>query len=115
MCESSKDEAEIDEFETSAEKVKCFGESLLPKTNLDEDIELNNFRRIILHAIRYDKENKADVCNKNKFRETIDEKLIEQLDEEKYKFILDLLKFNNDFYEINCFLSKCNYFLRVFK
>ena len=41
--------------------------------------------------------------------------MIEQLDEEKYKFILDFQKFNNKCYEINSFLSKYNYFLRVFE
>ena len=110
LCESSEDEAEIDEFETSTQKVKCFGESLLPKTKPNEEIGHNNFIRIILYAIRYFKENKTDVCDRNKFKKTIDEKLIEQLDEEKYKFILDLPKFNNNCYEINCFLSKYNYF-----
>ena len=90
LCESSEEEAEIDKFETLAEKVKCFGKSLLPKTKLDEEIEHNNFIRIILYAIRYDKENKTDLCDKNEFKKTIDEILIEQLDEEKYTFILDL-------------------------
>ena len=65
MCESSEDEVEIDEFETLAEKVKCFGESLLPKTKPDEEIEHNSFIRIILYAIRYDKKSKTDVCDKN--------------------------------------------------
>ena len=41
--------------------------------------------------------------------------MIEQLDEEKYKFILDFQKFNNKCYEINSFLSKYNYFLIVFE
>ena len=67
LSESSEDEAEIDEFETSAEKVKCFGESLLPKTKPNEEIKHNNFIRIILYAIRYDKENKTVVCDKNEF------------------------------------------------
>ena len=58
MCESSEDEAEIDEFETSAEKVKCFVKNLLPKTKPDEEIEHISFIRIILYAIRYDKEKK---------------------------------------------------------
>ena len=31
LCKCSEDIAEIDKFDTSAEKVKCFGESLLPK------------------------------------------------------------------------------------
>ena len=45
----------------------------------------------------------------------IDENLIDQLDEVKYEFVLDLQKFNNNSYEINYVLSKCNYFLRVFQ
>ena len=32
----------------------------------------------------------------------------------KIQFILDLQKFNNYCYEVNCFLSDFNYFLRVF-
>ena len=83
LCESSEDEAEIDEFETSAEKVKCSGESLFPKTKPNEEIEHNNFVRIILYAIRHDKENKKDICDKNEFKRPIDEIFIEQLDEEK--------------------------------
>ena len=66
-------------------------------------------------TLRYDKENKIDICDKNEFKKLIDEKLIDQLDEEKYKFILDLQKFNNNCYEINYLLSKYNYFLRVFE
>ena len=112
LCESSEDEAGIDKFETSAEKVKFFCESLLPKIKPNEETEHDNFIRIILYTI--DKENKTDVSDKNEFKKTIDEKLIEQLDKEKHKFILDLQNFNNNCYEINCFLSKYNYFLRVF-
>ena len=115
MCESSEDEAQIDEFKTSAEKIKCFGGSLLPKTKPNGETKHNNFIRIILYAIRYDKENKTDVCDKNKFKKTIDEKFIQQLYEEKYKFIFNLQKFNNNCCEINCFLSKYNQFLRVFE
>ena len=77
LRESSEDEAEIDEFETSAEKVKCSGESLFPKTKPNEEIEHNNFIRIILYAIRHDKENKKDVCDKNDFKRLIDEIFIE--------------------------------------
>ena len=39
----------------------------------------------------------------------------EQLEEWKFKFILDLQKFNNICYEINLILSKHNYFLRIFE
>ena len=41
--------------------------------------------------------------------------MIEQLEEGKFKFILDLQKFNNICYEINLYLSKHNYFLRIFE
>ena len=113
LCECSEDEAEIDEFENAAEKVKYFNETLLPKTKLEEETERNSFIKIILFALRYDKENKMDICDKNEFKKLIDEKLFDQLDEEKYKFILGLQKFNNNCYEINYLLSKYNYFLRV--
>ena len=59
-----------------------------------------------MYALRYDKENKIDIWVKNEFKKLIDEKLIDQLDEEKYKFVLDLQKFNNNCYRINYLLSK---------
>ena len=85
LCESSDDEAEVDDFDTSAEKVKNFRESLLPKPNSDEETVHNNFLRVILYALRYEKENKTDICDKNELKKVIDEKLIEQLDEKKKK------------------------------
>ena len=45
----------------------------------------------------------------------IEKKLIDELDENKYKLEIDLQKFNNDCYEINCLLSDFNQFLRVFE
>ena len=41
--------------------------------------------------------------------------MVEQLEEVKFKFILDLQKFNNPCFEINLILSKRNYFLRIFE
>ena len=115
LSESSENEAEIDEFENAAEKVKCFGETLMPKTKPEEETEHNNFVKVILYAIRFDKQNKTDICDKNDFKKVIDENLIDQLDEEKYEFILDLQKFYDNCYEINHVLSKYNCFLRVFE
>ena len=57
-----------------------FNETLLPKTKPEEETEQNNFVKIILYALRYDKENKIDICDKNEFTNVIDEKLIDQLD-----------------------------------
>ena len=41
--------------------------------------------------------------------------LIDELDKNKFKLEIDLQKFNNDCYEINCLLSNFNQFLRVFE
>ena len=38
-----------------------------------------------------------------------------QLEKWKYKFIIDLHKFNNTCYEINLILPKHNHFLRIFE
>ena len=80
LCESSEEEPEIDDFDNSAEKVKRFSENLLPKFNLNDQIEHNSFIRAVLYAIRYEKENKTDICNKNELKNIIDKKLIDQLD-----------------------------------
>ena len=71
--------------------------------------------RAILYAITYEKNNKTNICTKKEFKEIIEKKLIDELDENKYKFEIDLHKFNNDFYEINCFLPDFNYFSKVFE
>ena len=84
LCESSEDELEIDNFDSSAEKVNNFSERLLPKSNSDED----NFIRVILYALRYEKEKKTDICNKNEFEKVTDEKLIEQLAEKNINLYL---------------------------
>ena len=83
LCESSEDEAEIDEFENAAEKVKCFGETLMPKTKSEQETDYNNLIKVTFYAIRFDKQNKTDICDKNGFKKVIDENLIDQLDEEK--------------------------------
>ena len=45
LCESSEDEAEIDEFENAAEKVKCFGETLMPKTKSEEELNIIHLQK----------------------------------------------------------------------
>ena len=75
----------------------------------------NRLITVLLLAIRFDKVSKTNVCNFEKFKESIDSNLIEQLEEGKIKFILDLQKFNNICYDINLILSKRNYFLRIFE
>ena len=60
--------------------------------------------RAILYTIRYEKNNKTNICTQKEFGKIIDKKLIDELDKNKYKLEIDLQKFNNDCYEINCFL-----------
>ena len=54
------------------------------------------------------KNNKTNICNKDEFEETIQKKLIDELHENEYKLAIDLQKFNNGCYEINCLLSDFN-------
>ena len=98
LCESSEDELEIDDFKSAAEKIENFSQTLLPKTNNEEEIEHNKLIRAILYAVRFDKENRIDICDKNDFKKVIDQNCIDQSDEEGFQFILDLQKFNNDCY-----------------
>ena len=65
--------------------------------------------------MRFDKVSKTNVYSFEEFKESIDSNLIEQLEEGKFKFILDLQKFNNICYEFNLILSKRNYLLIIFE
>ena len=61
---------------------------------------------MILYAIRFDKINKKDICEKTEFENIIDKNLIEQLDQpEKFQFVIELQKSNNTYHEINSILS----------
>ena len=53
-------------------------------------------------------------CDKTKLQKIVDCNLIENLSN-KFEFIIDLQKFENMCYEINCILSKYDYFLRIFE
>ena len=65
----------------------------------------------MLYALRFDKTELKDVCNKKDFEKIIDKSLVEELNQpEKFKFIIDLQKFHNVCYEINSILSKHNHF-----
>ena len=113
LCETSEEENEIDYFKNSEQRIDKFKETLFPKSK--ENDEPYSFISAILHAIRFPKEQKTDICIKDNLKEIIDQNLINELDEEKYEFILDLQNFNNNCYEISCFLLNYNLFLRVFE
>ena len=114
LCESSEEEFEIEDFKNSEENIKKFHEHLLPKANMEQQKEHNQFVKAILYAIRFHKINEKEICEKKDFEKSIYKKLVEQLDQpEKFQFIVDFQKFNNICYEINSILSKHNYFPKV--
>ena len=88
LCESSEEETEIDDFKSFEEKVQKFSQSLLPKSNENEEDEHNSFIRAILYAIRYEKENKTNICDKSKFKDIIEEELINELDKKNSNLYL---------------------------
>ena len=65
LCESSKEELEIDDFKNSEEKIENFTGNLLPKVNEQEECEHNTFMRAILYAIRDEKTIKITVIKMN--------------------------------------------------
>ena len=111
LCEISDDELEIDDFENAKEKIEDFNKTLFP----NENIENNQLINVIMLAIRFNKVATTNACDFQEFKEIINSNLIDQLYEEKFKFILDLQKFSNICYEINLILLKYNYFLRIFE
>ena len=113
LCETSEEENEIDDFKIQKRGLISLKKLFFLKSK--ENDETNSFVSTIWHTTRFQKEQQTDICNKEDLKEIIDENLINQLDKEKYKFILDLQKFNNNCYEINCFLLRYNLFLRVFE
>ena len=48
-------------------------------------------------------------------KELVDNNLFIQFNQEKFNVILDYQKFNNECHEVNMFLAKERYFLRVFE
>ena len=57
----------------------------------------------MLYALRFDKTGFKDQCDKKEFEKSIDKSLIEKLIH-KFKFIIDLQKFQNMCYETNSIL-----------
>ena len=88
LRESSEEETEIDDFKNSEEKVKKFSQSLLSKSNENEEDEHIRFIKAILYPIRYEKENKTNICDKNEFKDIIEEELINELDKKRSNLYL---------------------------
>ena len=114
LCYGSEEESEIDDFKNFEVNLQKFEETLFPRVDDDEDQKVHNqICYAILYALRFDKDRSKNKCDKIEFQKNIDCDLIENIID-KFQFIIDLQKFENIRYEINCILSKYGYFLRIF-
>ena len=71
LCESCEEEFEIKDFKNSKGNIKKFHENLFPKANIEQQKEHNQFVRAILYAIRFDKINEKEICEKKKTLEKV--------------------------------------------
>ena len=55
------------------------------------------------------------MCSSAELKESVDNNLFIQLNQEKFNIALDHQKFNNQCHEVNMLLAKHGYFLRVFE
>ena len=55
------------------------------------------------------------MCSSAELKESVDNNLFIQLNQEKFNIILDYQKFNNQCHEVNMLLAKHGYFLRAFE
>ena len=114
LCYGSEEEPEIDDFRNFDADIKKFEETLFPRVDVEDQKIHNQICYAIIYALRFDKDGSTDKCDKTKLQKIIHCNLIENL-LNKFEFIIDLQKFENMSYEINCILSKYDYFLRIFE
>ena len=117
LCETAEEEVEIDEFKDTEKRIEKFKETLFPVStdNDDDENNYNSFVNTIFFAIRFKIEQKTDLCSLAELKESVDNNLFIQLNQEKFNIILDYQKFNNQCHEVNMLLAKHGYFLRVFE
>ena len=115
LCYGSEEEKlEIDDFKNFEVDIEKFEETLFPRVDVEVQKIQNQICYTILSALRYDKDKSTDECDITELQKIIDSDLINNLPN-KFEFIIDLQKFDNMCYEINCILSKFSYFLRIFE
>ena len=111
FCEMSEEEAEIDEFKDTEKRIERFKETLFPiSTNNDDNENCNSFVNAIFFAIRFNFEQKFDLCSLAELKESIDSNLFVQLNQEKFNIILDYQKRDNQCHEASILLAKHGYF-----
>ena len=84
-------------------------------TNDDNNENYNSLVNAIFFAIRFNIEQKTDLCSINELEEVRDNNLFDQSNQKEFNLVLDYQKFNNQCHEINMLLAKHGYFLRVFE
>ena len=119
FCETSEEEIEIeiDEFKDTEKRIEKFKETFFP-VSMDNDDDENNYNSLvntIFFAIRFNVEQKTDLRSLAELKESVDNNLFIQLNQEKFNIILDYQKFNNQCHQVNMLLAKHGYFLRVFE
>ena len=119
FCETSEEEIEIeiDEIKDTEKRIEKFKETLFPvsKDNDGDENSYNSFINAIFPAIKFNVEQKTDLSSSAGLKELVDNNLFIQFNQEKFNVILDYQKFNNECHEVNMFLAKERYFLRVFE
>ena len=68
FCEISEEENHIDEFKDSEKRIKKFKETLFPVSS-DNDVNQKSSFNSIFFVIRYDLEQKTELCNVNELKE----------------------------------------------
>ena len=80
----SETEEIIGEFEKSVAVVREFHNDLLPKTEIEQENEQNTLINAILYAVRYQIDNKTDICETDELKESnILKDLIDQFNKKK--------------------------------
>ena len=98
-------------------RIEKFKETLFPVStdNDDDENNYNSFVNAIFFAIRFNVEQKNDLCSLAELKELVDNNLFIQLNQEKFNMILGYQKFNNQCHKVNMLLAKHRYFLGVFE
>ena len=85
FCETSEEQTQLDEFKDSEQRIEKFNETLFPVSS-DNDVnqnDYNSFINAIFFAIRYDLEQKTELCIVDELKELIDKNLFVQLNQTK--------------------------------
>ena len=71
ICESSKEEGEVDEFKDVGKRIEKFEETLHPIVDAGNKDGQNSFVYAIFYALRFDISEKVNVCTEKELHETI--------------------------------------------